>query len=287
MCSYCFVCQQYTPTSLQIPVTFCSLCTSAGLNDHIRDICFDNAVLRVEVNHGEWPTLSGNAAWGHCCVDAIDFQLAEDSGMEWGCYAWGPRQMLGALAHAVVHMVTFGCNDPVVPLDILELDIEVSLAAHSNIFTATQWSLPERVFGVVLTETHLGHHEGLVGAVSRAIQGAQVLPILITADLQLQSMLAAIQKGLQGAGDWEGVPVTFMDLQHLFHHKGTIRVWIASICREEDLGIEAGVSVRVLRGTGVDPQRWLQDLDTLATFLQKLEGKTEAGLVTTVCLIYG
>lgn len=51
--------------------------------------------------------------------------------------------MLGALSHAVVHMVTFRCDDPVVPLDVLELDVEVSLAAHGDIITTTQRPLPE------------------------------------------------------------------------------------------------------------------------------------------------
>lgn len=45
--------------------------------------------------------------------------------------------------------------------------------------------------------------------------------------------------------------------------------------------------MRVLRGAGVDPQRRLEHLDTLATFLQKLEGKTKAGRITNLCLIYG
>lgn len=131
--------------------------------------------------------------------------------------------MLGALPHAVVHMVAFGCNDPVMPLDILEFDVEVSLAAHAYIVTTAQRALPECVFGVVFTETHLGHQEGLVGGVSRTIQGAKVIPILVAADLQSQPALAPIQEGLQGTGDGKSVPVTLLDLQHLFHHQGAIR----------------------------------------------------------------
>lgn len=41
-------------------LSYCLLCTSTGLYYHIRNIRFDNAVLRVEVNHGKWPALSGN-----------------------------------------------------------------------------------------------------------------------------------------------------------------------------------------------------------------------------------
>lgn len=80
------------------------------------------------------------------------------------------------------------------------------------------------MFGVVITETHLGHQEGLVGGVSRAIQGAKILPILIAADLQPQPALAAIQEGLQGAGDGEGMPVTLLNFQHLFYDQSTVRV---------------------------------------------------------------
>lgn len=80
------------------------------------------------------------------------------------------------------------------------------------------------MFGGVVSETHLGHQEGLVRGVSRAFQGAEVLPILIAADLQPQPVFAAIQEGLQGAGDGEGVPVTLLDLKHLFYHQGAVRV---------------------------------------------------------------
>lgn len=131
--------------------------------------------------------------------------------------------MLEALTHAVVHMVAFRCNDPVMPLDILELDVEVSLAAHSYIFTTTQRALSDCVFGVVVTETHLGHQKGLVWGISRVIQGAKVLPVLLTANFQAQLVLATIQEGLQGAGDGESVPVTVLDLKHLFYHQGAVR----------------------------------------------------------------
>lgn len=44
--------------------------------------------------------------------------------------------------------------------------------------------------------------------------------------------------------------------------------------------------MRVLRGTGIDPQRGLQDLNVLAPFLQKLEGEVQARL-TTISFICG
>jgi len=195
--------------------------------------------------------------------------------------------MLGALTHAVVHMVAIRCNDPVIPLDILELDVEFSLAAHTYIVTAMQRALPDRVLGVVLPKTHLGHQEGLVAGVGGAMKGAKVLSTLNAADFQMQSVLAPIQECLQGAGDGESVPVTRLDLQHLFHHQGSVRAGPPTFCREKDPSRKARVSIAVLRGADVDPQRRVEHLDTVATFLQKLEGKTEAGCIATLCLIYG
>lgn len=132
--------------------------------------------------------------------------------------------MLGTLTHAVVHMVAFGCDYPVVPLDIFELYVKVSLAAHGYIFTTTQRALPERMSGVVVTKTHLGHHKGLIRGVRRGVQGAKVLPVLLATNLQVQLVLATIEEGLQGAGDGEGVPVTLLDLQHLFYYQGAVGV---------------------------------------------------------------
>lgn len=43
--------------------------------------------------------------------------------------------------------------------------------------------------------------------------------------------------------------------------------------------------MRVLRGTGIDPQRGLQDLNALAPFLQKLEGEVQARLATIVSFV--
>lgn len=203
-------------------------------------------MLRVKVDHGERPTLGGNAAGRNRRVDAVDFQLAEDGGVEGGCYTWGAGQVLWALTHAVVHVVTFRCDDPVMPLDILELDVELSLAAHGDVLATAQGALPEQVLGMVVPETHLGHQERLVGAVCRAVQGAKVPPVLVAGDLQPQLMLVAVQEGLQGASDGEGVPVVLVNLQHLFDHQRAVQNRNPFLSREEDLGRKAWGPVRVL-----------------------------------------
>lgn len=234
--------------------TRCVLCASAGLDDHVGNVRFDDAVLGVEVDHGEWPPLGGDAARRHGRVDAVDFELAEHGGVEGRGDAGGAGQVLGALAHAVVHVVALGRNDPVVPLDVLELDVEVFLAAHADVLGAAQRALPERVFAEGVAEAHLGHQEGLVGGASGAVQRAQVLAALVADHLQVQLPPAAVQKGLQGPRDGEGVPVALVDLQHLLHHQSAVGVRASTLRREEDLRGEAGVRARVLRGARVDPQ---------------------------------
>lgn len=66
---------------------------------------------------------------------AIGLQLAEDGGMERGGDARWAGQMLWALAHAVVHVVALGRDDPVLPLDVSELDVKVFLTADTDVVT--------------------------------------------------------------------------------------------------------------------------------------------------------
>lgn len=243
-------------------------------------------MLRVKVDHGERPTLRGNAAGRNRRVDAVDFQLAEDGGVEGGRYTWGAGQVLRALTHAVVHVVPLRRDDPVVPLDVLELDVELSLAAHGDVLATAQGALPEQVLGMVVPETNLGHKERLVEAVCRAVQGAKVPPVLVAGDLQPQLMLVAVQEGLQGASDGEGVPVVLVNLQHLLDHQRAVQHRHPFLSREEDPGRKAWGPVRVLGGAGVDPQGGLQDLNTLATFLQKLKGQAQTRRTTKSSLIW-
>lgn len=74
------ICIKLTSPLLSYPGS--PLCASTGLHYHVGNIRFDNAELRVEVHHRQGPPLSGNTTRRCCCVNAIDFQLAEDSGME-------------------------------------------------------------------------------------------------------------------------------------------------------------------------------------------------------------
>ncbi|KAL7891658.1 hypothetical protein AOLI_G00011340 [Acnodon oligacanthus] len=92
--------------------------------------------------------------------------------------------MLRALAHAVVHVVALGCNDPVLPLNVSELDVEVFLAADADVVTTAQRALAQGVLGFVVTETHLRHQEGLLGCV-RFSPAAQVLAPILTVHFQV------------------------------------------------------------------------------------------------------
>lgn len=132
--------------------------------------------------------------------------------------------MLGTLAHAVVHVVALRRNYPLVPLDILEFDVKVFLAADRDVFATVQRALPDGVLGAIVTQADLGHHERLVGRVGGAVQRAEVPPVFFTADLEPQAPFTSIQERLERAGDGECVPVTLLDVQHLFYHQGAVGV---------------------------------------------------------------
>lgn len=100
-------------------------------------------------------------------------------------------------------------------------------------------------------------------------------------------MPVAVQEGLQGASNGERVPVALVNLQHLLHHQRAVQTRDPFLSREEDLSRETRGPVRVLGGTGIDPQGGLQDLNALATLLQKLEGEAEARLTADVSLVCG
>lgn len=126
-------------------------------------------------------------------MDAVRLELAENRGVEGRGNARRAGQVLWALAHAVVHVVALGRDDPVLPLDVTELDVEVLLAAHALVLSTTQGALRQGVRGLVIPETHLGYQERLVG---RVVRITQVLPSVLAMYLQLQAPLAAVQEGL-------------------------------------------------------------------------------------------
>lgn len=49
--------------------------------------------------------------------------------------------MLRTLTDAVVHVIAIGGDDPLIPLDVLEVDVQVSLAADGHIFPTSQGAL--------------------------------------------------------------------------------------------------------------------------------------------------
>lgn len=133
--------------------------------------------------------------------------------------------MLRALAHTIVHVVALWCDDPVLPLDILELDIEVLLAADADVITAAQRALANCMLGVVITELNLCHQVGPLGWISTTL-AAQVLVSHFTVHFQLQALLPTIQKGLHGAGDRKGLPPTPYYLNAALDQEGAV----ATVC---------------------------------------------------------
>lgn len=160
----------------------CRLRAPAGLHDHVRDVHLNDDVLRVEVHHGERASLDGHAAGRHRRVNAVGLQLTEDGGVEGRGDARRARQVLRALTHAVVHVVALGCDDPVLPMNVTKLDVEVFLAADAGVVAASQRALAQGVLGAVVALPHLGHQKRLLGGVAGCVV-AQVASVLLAADL--------------------------------------------------------------------------------------------------------
>lgn len=161
----------------------CCLRAPAGLHDHVRDVHLNNDVLRVEVHHGERAPLDGHAAGRDRRVNAVGLQLAKDRGVEGRGDARRTRQVLRTLTHAVVHVVTLGRNDPVLPMYVSKLDVEVFLAADAGILATPQRALAQGVLGVVITLAHLGHQERLLGGVAECTLAAQVASVFLAVHL--------------------------------------------------------------------------------------------------------
>lgn len=64
--------------------------------------------------------------------------------------------MLRTLTHAVIHVVALWRDDPVLPLDVTELDVEVFLTAHAGVLATLQRTFAQGVSGAVVTQPHLG-----------------------------------------------------------------------------------------------------------------------------------
>lgn len=176
--------------------------------------------------------------------------------------------MLRALSHAIVHVVALGRYDPVLPLYVAELNVEVFLAAHAHVITAPQRALAQGVLVGVVAQLHLRHQERLVGRVAGRLAATQVESAVFAVHLQTETPLTAVQEGLQGGGDRERVPSA---PRHVHAPLKQQRAIGAARPRQVDFGVRAAALMRGVGRTHVQPQRRLQHLHAVTFLLQELE----------------
>lgn len=89
--------------------------------------------------------------------------MADDSGVEGQRGPGDACDMGGTLALAVVGVVTGRSNNPVVPANVFEVDVELPFAAHADFAVALQPSLPAPPGVAAVPLPDHCHEEGPVG----------------------------------------------------------------------------------------------------------------------------
>lgn len=144
--------------------------TAALLHNHVGYVPLDDVVFIVEVEHGHCTELGWDAAgvyraWTHP-PQAV---LVDYRRVKGGSGAWHTRHVRRTAALAVVAVVASGRDDPVVPANQTEVNVELLPAAQAATrAVAFEPSLSDAVLSIYLTSTH--HQEGPVGRVSRVHQ---------------------------------------------------------------------------------------------------------------------
>lgn len=102
------------------------LAAATGLHHHIWYICLDHIAISVQVEERERASGSRDTAGGTQGPRVVRFEEAEDSRMEGSSNAGAASQVGRALSTAVVQLVPFRLQDPVLPSQFLEVYVIVS-----------------------------------------------------------------------------------------------------------------------------------------------------------------
>lgn len=102
------------------------LAAATGLHHHIWYICLDHIAISVQVEERERASGSRDTAGGTQGPRVVGFEEAEDSRMEGGSNAGAASQVGRALSTAVIQLVPFRLQDPVLPSQFLEVYVIVS-----------------------------------------------------------------------------------------------------------------------------------------------------------------
>ena len=158
--------------------------------------------------------------------------MADHRGVEGQRGARGGRRVARAVALAVVGVVTGRGDNPVVPADVLEVDVELPLAAQAGGAVALQATLVPPVAGRVRLPQH-HHQEGPVGllalsgvlAVCRREEGrGSGLGAQQAGHSQVEHTVASVQHRLDGVRHGERVPAAASGVQDLLGDRYLLRV---------------------------------------------------------------
>lgn len=106
-----------------------ALAATTSINDHVRNVYFDDVAVAVEVEQGKGSSLGRDTARAASGLDLVGFDQVEDSGVEGGSHARGASQVHGTLAHTIVYLITFWFHNPVIPANVPKVNVIVFSAA--------------------------------------------------------------------------------------------------------------------------------------------------------------
>lgn len=134
------------------------------LHNHVLDVLLDNLLLLIVVEHRHGTEARGDTARPDAREGAVTTHavVVDDSGVEGKCRAGDAGHMARAFTLTVVGVVASRCNDPVVPANVFEIDIELTLAAHTNLAVTFQATLAAPSWPILLHLTHHSHQKGPV-----------------------------------------------------------------------------------------------------------------------------
>lgn len=203
------------------------------LHNHVLDVFLDNLLLLVVVEHRHGAEARGDTARPDASERAVTTHavVVDDSGVEGKCWACNAGHVARTLTLTVVGVVAGRCNDPVVPADVFEIDIELTLATHTYLAVAFQATLTAASWPILLQLTHHSHQKGPVrlfslSSSSRSHQDRRSTGISTcwAWDAQVQCTYAPFEQRLHTRCHGESVPATAFSVNCFLSHQLLPRV---------------------------------------------------------------
>lgn len=234
-----------------------ALAATTSINNHVRNVYFDYVVVTFKVEQRKGTSLGRDAARTASSLDLVGFDQVEDSGVEGGCHARGTSQVHGTLTHAIVYLVTFWLNNPVIPANVPKVNVIVFSATDFRVLIAVQAAFGDSVLR--LPFRRLNHQEGLVGAAGRSHQSGHIWMAAMTLELQAEGFLLLLKDVLHCWHEGDSLPAATLAHQLLPPQRHSL------MPSKEDL------YGNILMGLEVQPQLGLKDMQVLAFGMGELE----------------